>query len=1308
MEGETTTNQTTFDVNVYFVVPDTCQNEKECDEKMWEAFRKCSDWDIIPEWIEEKKCLKMRPDKKDVYVFEKFDGEVFEKLQTTKCTIVGAHCLLSCFLSGEPIPETSSVIFNTAMKGMVVSASGFSANIKNEIQKKVQYMSGIFTKQLRGSVTHLVTDNVFSAKYERAAELKIKVVTQDWVESVWDTNLTSMRPASDAVFDKYKCPVFLNLVVTSTNLNKRDKEDVKRLIITNGGEFMGILDGTKVKIVITVETSGLSDKLKYAMQNGIPCLEIKWVYDSLDAGYALPFSNYLIKSTQACSTPEKKGAQEPFDFSTISVIGGNNQNVVDETIASRTIISHDDRTMNLSNFSSESSSLPQASYITTIDRLNVTLAKKAGPFLDGCNIYLAGFSSSYKDKLNKILNGGSATRLDEISEALTHVIVGDPIKANQDLRVIKSKNLYPYILQVEWLEECMKLKQPAPEDKYLFDMKDKKKLGVSEPPPSPLSKKNLQLLQKPKIPAAPLFNDDDNNVKPEHDEHAEIVQQYLQKTKTDHDESLREILKLPKSEKASSSGYNTSSNLSVAERWTESMRRDNTSSNNDHRDDSAIPVSQDTANGEMIFQGLVFVIFGYEGVELATITSTIKELGGKVVKKHYSGIPDYGVVPKFGAELMYTVNEIVTELFIEDCIDNEKVVNVEYFHRPITIKLDEKPLSNCVIGMSTYTGTERSYLSRLAEALGAQYQDTFARRTNLQKNTYSSTHLICPKPSGEKYIAAVKWRLPAVTADWLLECAAEMKLVDETPHLVGETMAPERPTTSVEADNQQPNVSEEADNQQPNVSEEPDNQQPNVSEEPELITKRQSFMNKEQFMNGSGETPIINKRLNNLISDKTPQSPFHISTPETPYGQIFKDNPSPRTRKGWVKWINHFPDVPVEEPPQKRRRSTVSPLSEVKRKAWDFVTGRLDDEKVTEDETEEKTIKQTEDDTIKEHATTQMSTNRRLSFSDDGSPTSTPKHSVINLASNTPEARQSLLGTESAENLTAKTPVPGKEFKPVPGTVKESQPESVGWENPLKLAENENSAIPEENSMNVTKEENTSLMEKSVLRYRKFMFSGIKEKSPAEKLILSLGGEVSTESSYDPTATHLLCFKPARNEKVLSSIAAGKWVLHYFYIEACANVNGFVDEEEFEMGNPKSQGNIPEPSNESEKMIMSAAYRWRLKLLKQPGGAFCNMVALLITQKEKREQFERLILAGGGIVVEAKAPYDSPNGRKITHCFIQMKQIEQQVDWAMMASKGILCFPPQHLNDQLMSEYPLNPRDCVLPEFQKYLALIPK
>lgn len=74
----------------------------------------------------------------------------------------------------------------------------------------------------------------------------------------------------------------------------------------------------------------------------------------------------------------------------------------------------------------------------------------------------------------------------------------------------------------------------------------------------------------------------------------------------------------------------------------------------------------------------------------------------------------------------------------------------------------------------------------------------------------------------------------------------------------------------------------------------------------------------------SVETPLVNKRLS-LVMNQTPHSPFHVSTPDTPYGQVFKSDPSPDTRKGWVKWVDNFPDLQVTEPPLKRRApSTVS------------------------------------------------------------------------------------------------------------------------------------------------------------------------------------------------------------------------------------------------------------------------------------------------------------------------------------------------------------------------------------------------
>lgn len=169
-------------------------------------------------------------------------------------------------------------------------------------------------------------------------------------------------------------------------------------------------------------------------------------------------------------------------------------------------------------------------------------------------------------------------------------------------------------------------------------------------------------------------------------------------------------------------------------------------------------------------------------------------------------------------------------------------------------------------------------------------------------------------------------------------------------------------------------------------------------------------------------------------------------------------------------------------------------------------------------------------------------------------------------------------------------------------------------------------------------------------------------------MIRDLGGDVSSDACFDISATHLLCIRPSRNEKMLGSIASGKWVLHCMYLRDSEQEGKFLDvsidsldlslsyftyilclqvvfyftpitywqEEKYEWGNPKSKGIIPDPTDKIEETIAAAAYRWRLRLLKEPNRPFHNMVALLLASGDKYDQFKRLIEAGGGKVVQAR------------------------------------------------------------------------
>lgn len=59
-------------------------------------------------------------------------------------------------------------------------------------------------------------------------------MTDEWVDAVWEESLICNIVATDIKFDKYKCPPFYKLEVTTSGLEGSDREKVAKLIDTNG------------------------------------------------------------------------------------------------------------------------------------------------------------------------------------------------------------------------------------------------------------------------------------------------------------------------------------------------------------------------------------------------------------------------------------------------------------------------------------------------------------------------------------------------------------------------------------------------------------------------------------------------------------------------------------------------------------------------------------------------------------------------------------------------------------------------------------------------------------------------------------------------------------------------------------------------------------------------------------------------------------------------------------------------------------------------------------------------------------------
>lgn len=165
--------------------------------------------------------------KKDVFIFDCFEGDFFHQLQQTKSLLIGPPCLISCLRRNEAIPLGTSPVYSTAMRDLNISASGITLEEKTRIRSLTEWMGGHYFHNFGRNVTHLVSNTIKSTKYENATLNGIPVMHFDWVQRVWDkSSYDDSILAIDEEFDKYKLPIFFGTNITCTGLDTTKKNEV--------------------------------------------------------------------------------------------------------------------------------------------------------------------------------------------------------------------------------------------------------------------------------------------------------------------------------------------------------------------------------------------------------------------------------------------------------------------------------------------------------------------------------------------------------------------------------------------------------------------------------------------------------------------------------------------------------------------------------------------------------------------------------------------------------------------------------------------------------------------------------------------------------------------------------------------------------------------------------------------------------------------------------------------------------------------------------------------------------------------------
>ncbi|KAM4658456.1 DNA topoisomerase 2-binding protein 1 isoform 3-T4 [Amazona ochrocephala] len=224
-------------------------------------------------------------------------------------------------------------------------------------------------------------------------------------------------------------------------------------------------------------------------------------------------------------------------------------------------------------------------------------------------------------------------------------------------------------------------------------------------------------------------------------------------------------------------------------------------------------------------------------------------------------------------------------------------------------------------------------------------------------------------------------------------------------------------------------------------------------------------------------------------------------------------------------------------------------------------------------------------------------------------------------------------------------------------------------------------------------------------KLRKFQLSSF---NPEERfdychLIEELGGVLLEKQCFDPSCTHTVVGHPLRNEKFLASMAAGKWVLHRSYLEACRGAGCFVQEEDYEWGSDSILNVLPAISVNQKKLAL-AAMRWRKKIHKgrqETGiveGAFSGWKVILNVDQTKEAGFRRLLQSGGA---EVFSGHSVSLFKETTHLFAdfsKLKPEDSRVNIAEAAAQGVNCLKPEYIADYLIQDPPPPMESYCLPE----------
>uniref|UniRef100_A0A8B9VKG5 DNA topoisomerase II binding protein 1 n=1 Tax=Anas zonorhyncha TaxID=75864 RepID=A0A8B9VKG5_9AVES len=1295
--------------------------------------------------IEEETALNIKENDKSLYICDPFRGDVFNHLKKLGCRIVGPQVVLYCMQSQRCVPRAEYPVYNMTMADVTISCTSLEKDVREEVHKYVQMMGGRVYRDLNMSVTHLIAGEVGSKKYLVAASLKKPILLPSWVKTLWDKSQQSMMRYTDVNMEDYACPIFLGCTICVTGLSSLDRKEVQRLTAEHGGQYTGQLKMNECTHLIVQEPKG--QKYECARKWNVHCVSVQWFSDSIEKGFCQDETMYKIEgrskssNTPSTSTPTSHATH---NFSDVSHISNINLSGVSETACS-------------SAMSSRLDPPPDE-----LENLDISSFQAPEDLLDGCRIYLCGFSGRKLDKMRRLINCGGGVRFDQLNEDVTHVILGEN---SNELKHFLDKTLHrPHVVTAKWLLESFTKGYLCAVEQYIPPNYQPLENPILEQPGvKSIFPKNNSFLKKETVNVTKRQQAAEDDFLSQYlNNDSTLVE--AEKLPSG---GFNDVTRVTVQEENNSSVCNGSLGepSALVEGGLFARKRFLLLGFGEEDESCIADIIKENAGKIVPPQSRTIADYAVVPLLGCSVKSTV---GDVVTNTWLVTCVEEQVLLDPQSNPLFTpvpVMEGVTPLV--DCVlsfsqftgaERDSLAYLagllgarvqEFFVRKANAKKGMFASTHLVVkepSGSKYEAAKKWNLPAVTVAWLLQSARTGKRADEskfLVENAEAEATIKSPdSPERPTYLLEAGKKAPVTPLDINRFQSKAFQAV--ISHHIGKTASPHAQGALPQ--------------KEPSL---------HLDTPSKFLSKdklfKPSFDVKDvlaalETPGGLGQksrklsTPlseVIGRNLKLALANSTRNAEAFTASPQLKAAQPeAEEEPKP------------LADVVICVSKKLSKRQ--SELNAVAASLgaeyrWSF------DESVThfiykggqnDNNKEYRSVKERGIHIVSEHwllesaqeykrlpeslfphtynpkMSLDISAVQDVRLSSSGKLPSTGKPAVegnpdtsgfqfltqaLEMRENFQRQLQEIMSATSIVRPQGQRgSLSRSSFDGSPTTPDSTRPMRNGRSRVLEALR-----YSQLSAQSLSYFQNVFLYFQAVAedekadeepeKHRKFQLSSL---NPQERfdychLIEELGGIVLEKQCFDPSCTHIIVGHPLRNEKFLASMAAGKWVLHRSYLEACRAAGCFVQEEDYEWGN-NSILNVLSGINVNQKKLALAAMRWRKKIHKgrqETGiaeGAFSGWKVILNVDQTKEAGFRRLLQSGGAKVFSGHSASFFKEATHLFADFSKLKPDDSRVNVAEAAAQGVNCLKPEYIADYLIQEPPPPMESYCLPEAELY------